>query len=193
MKELFRIIIPGYPDKVLIAKSRAKVYFVNKPNLRGKRKLPKKYKDRKKYAWSDEGKLLNLQTGDKVVANSKSAGTMRYWVVNLQDIWNGKMAAQSRAQKVNILKDILRPSIQAAPILEEYPLGLCIKLFNTQFNVDASNKGSVYTKVIEDLLVTEGKIVDDGPSYINDTGRIILTIVDKPEDIRMEIIIFKSI
>ena len=103
---------------------------------------------------------------------------------------------------VDKLKDILRPYIeQLNPIPESmFPIGIEIVIFDTEFPVDASNKGVIYTKVIEDLLVNTNKdkptnkkiIPDDSVKYINDSGRIKCVNVSSELEKRMEIRIFKS-
>lgn len=186
------IIISNYPDKVIVSRQRRPVYFVNNPTKKGKREIPKKYKiDR--YFFNREGYLTDRQTNERVIANTRSVGTPRYWVVNFQDIWSGVVAAQLRAALANKIKDILRPYITAVVPIEGselYPLRLEIELHNSTFTVDASNKGVIYTKIIEDLLVTEGKIPDDSPEYINDTGRI--KLINSTDTPKMIIKIYKS-
>lgn len=184
------ITIPDYPDSIQMAKARRPVYYTKK----GKRKIPKRYLNKEKYGFNVAGQVINLATGERVIANSKTAGTERRWVVNFQEIWNGNTSGAARAAKVNKLKDILRPYIQQLkPIRpDQYPIGMAIKLYNTEFKVDASNKGVIYIKVIEDLM-TELKIIeDDGPGYINDTGRILLIKVNSEKERKMKVIIFKS-
>jgi len=171
-----QIVIDNYPDRIVVSNKRRPVYFVNKKGLRGKTEIPKKYKVNR-YFFDKAGYLVDRDTNKKVIANTKSVGTEKYWVVNFQDIWSGAIAAQSRASKANKLKDKLRPHIRLIePIVGQYPLRMEIELYNTEFRIDASNKGVIYTKIIEDLLVAEGKIPDDSPEYINDTGRIKLFI-----------------
>lgn len=185
------IEIPDYPDKILISKARRPVYYVQKgKGLRGKEEIPKSYKT-EAYTFKD-GFLVKKATQDKVLANPRTAGTARYWVVNFQEIWNGRVSGAGRAAKIEKIKEALRPYISKVIPIAHYPVRIEIELCNTQFNIDASNKGVIYTKVIEDLLVSEGKLVDDSPAYVNDTGRIKLTIVQTEAERKMIVRIYKS-
>ena len=58
--------------------------------------------------------------------------------------------------------------------------------------VDCSNKGVIYTKILEDLLVEYGVLPDDKSEYINDTGRCKWIKVTNEDDIRMVIRVSKS-
>lgn len=188
-----KIVVPDYPDRILISKRRRAVYYVSKRSgLRGNQLLPKRYANKVKYGYNDKGVLVELKAGTPILSNPRTAGKERYWVVNFQEIWNGATSRQSRAGRINTLKDILRPFIQKVQPVRVYPVGIEIHLYNTEFNIDASNKGVIYTKIIEDLLVTEGKLIDDSAEYVNDTGRIVLHKVKRKEEIRMEINILKS-
>ena len=193
---LREIIIPNYPDKICVSKKRRPVYFISKDSSkkRGKKLIPKKYQNEELYEFNKEGILINKQTNEKVIANSVSAGKPKLWVVNFQEIYNGNVAKQKRACYINVLKDVLRPYIASISALkeEDYPIGLSIELFNDSFRIDASNKGVIYIKVIEDLLVSEKKIIDDNPLYITDSGRIILN-ESNTEDNKMVITLFKKI
>jgi hypothetical protein len=187
-EKVLRVIrIVNYPDRIITSKSRRPRYYKE-----GSVKIPKKYLTDPSYIFDKKGFLINSLTKEKVVSNPRTAFTEKHWVVNFQDIWTGKVARQSRAHKAEILKEVIRPYLKKVKPInsKDYPIGIKIILRNSEFNVDASNKGPVYVKIIEDLLTAEGIIVDDSPQYINDTGRIKLEVTkERPE---MIIIIFKS-
>ena len=58
------------------------------------------------YRWMPDGYLYNISTEERVIKNSKSAGTPRYWAVNFQAIWNQQLKYQARANVTKILKEI---------------------------------------------------------------------------------------
>lgn len=185
--------IPNYPDEIIVTRARRPVYYVSQDSgKKGVKRLPKKYTT-EEYEYDRDGFLIEKKTGKKVVANTRSVGKSRKWVVNFQEIWNGNVARQKRAHYMNFLKDILRPFIQEFRVVDpsSFPLAVEIHLYSYKFNVDASNKGPIYIKIIEDLLVTEGKIPDDSPQYINDTGRIKLHLI-KEGDPKMIIKLYSS-
>jgi len=200
MRQILRqIVIPDYPDKVLISKARRAVYYVKEgSSVRGKTDIPKSYKNRKKYYFDDDGVLRNVKTEAPVLANSRTAGTPRYWVVNFQQIWNGSIAKHGRSSRVDKLKEALEPYVKE--LMEEwgpldnknYPVAMEIFIYDTEFPVDVSNRGVLYTKIIEDLLVTWGILQDDSAQYVNDSGRVkYIKIADK-KDKKMIINILSS-
>lgn len=200
MKQILRqIVIPDYPDKVLISKARRPVYYVSKDaQVKGKTEIPKSFHDRKKYYFDDRGILTERSTGKPKLANPKSAGQPRYWVVNFQQIWNGSIAKHGRSSRVDKLKEALRPYIDKTkpyliPIYEwEYPVAIEIFIYDTEFPVDVSNRGVLYIKVIEDLLVTEGILKDDSAEYVNDSGRVKYIKIEDKKDKKMVINILSS-
>lgn len=195
------IVVQNYPDKVLIAKARRPKYYLSLDSkLTGNRDIPKTFQNPEKYAFDARGILIKKATGEPQLANPQTAGKPRYWVVNFQDIWNGNMAKQDRAMKVDRLKNILRPYIEQVEPITTFPIGIEIVIFDTECPVDISNKGVIYTKIIEDLLVNTNKdkednkhiIPDDSVEYINDSGRTKFVKVTTEEEKRMEIRIFRS-
>lgn len=195
------IVVQNYPDKVLIAKARRPKYYLSLDSkLTGNREIPKTFQNPEKYAFDERGILIKRATGEPQLANPQTAGKPRYWVVNFQDIWNGNMAKQDRAMKVDRLKNILRPYIELLDPITTFPIGIEIVIFDTECPVDISNKGVIYTKVIEDLLVNTNKdkednkhiIPDDSVEYINDSGRTKFVKVNVEAEKKMEIRIFRS-
>lgn len=191
MKELIKkILIPNYPDKILTAKARRPIYYVNEHStVRGRVKIPPSFLNTEKYYFNTKGILISKKTGLPQLANPGTAGKPRYWVVNFQDIWNGNMAKQDRAIKVDKLKNILKPYIETIDNIVDFPIELNLIIHNLDCPVDISNKGVIYTKVIEDLLVELGKIPDDSIEYINCSGS---TKFIKSEESLLEIRIYKS-
>lgn len=192
---LRRIVIPNYPDKVQTAKARRPKYYLSEDSkLTGSRDIPKSFLNPDKFYFDDRGILYNRKTGQPQLANPQTAGKPRFWVVNFQDIWNQNVTKQDRAMKVDKLKAILKPYIEEIePLNNVFPIVIRIDIYDTNMNVDVSNKGVVYTKVIEDLLVSEGKLPDDSAEYIEESGTCRFTKVEKEEDKRMVVSIYKYI
>lgn len=192
-KLLRKITIPDYPDKVMISRARRPIYYVSTDSgVKGKTNIPPSFLSGSKYGFNEKGILINLETQEPKLANPQLAGQPRYWVVNFQDIWNGNMAKQARAIRIDKLKEILKPYIMPVLPIQGFPIELNIIIYDTVCPVDISNRGAVYTKVIEDLLVRCEKIPDDSVQYVNCSGRIKYIRVERVEDKKMEILIFKS-
>lgn len=193
MKPIRVITIPQYPDKVMVAKARRPVLYVKAGSgVRGKSNVPSSFLTSPHYEFNEDGVLMDLRTGMPKLANPKTAGTPRYWVVNFQDIWNQNITKQDRAMKVDKLKDVLRPYVKKMTPIKKFPIEINIILYDISMPVDISNKGVVYTKVIEDLLVSEGKIPDDSVYYVNCSGSCRFVSVNEFGDRKMEIRILKS-
>lgn len=187
------IVVPDYPDRVMTAKARRPIKYVKiGSSIRGNTDIPPSYLKNINYQFNNDGVLIDLRTGNYVLANPRTAGKPRYWVVNFQDIWNQNMTKQDRASKTGMLKDIFRPYIKKIKVIKDFPLEVSIKIFDTECPVDISNKGVIYTKIIEDLLVTEGKIPDDDVTHINCSGRTKYVNITDQKKKRMEITISKS-
>lgn len=189
MKLLRQIIIPDYPDKVLVSKARRPIYYGL--GMKHRNKIPASFLGGNNY-FDELSRLINGKTGEPRLANPKVAGKPRYWVVNFQDIWNGNMAKQARANIIGKLKDIIVPHIVPILPLKSFPIELSIVIYDIVCPVDISNRGAVYTKVIEDLLVSEGKIPDDKIDYINCSGSCRFEFVKDVKDKRMVISLIKS-
>lgn len=67
-----------------------------------------------------------------------------------------------------------------------------MNIYDLSMPVDIDNKGVVYTKVINDLLKELKIIPDDKVEYISCSGTVKFIKVDKEEDIKMVINIYKS-
>ena len=162
---IYEIVIPNYPSKIKLSEKQRPKYY-----MKGKGKeVPKKYRN-DRYTYKDKF-LVDVVTNEKVIANPRLAGTPKMWNVNFQAIWNQQIKYQARAMITNKLKDIFIPYIKKLKPITQFPIQFEIFIFDIDMVVDISNKGVIYTKIIEDLL-TEYKIIpDDKAEFINDTGR----------------------
>ena len=91
MKELFYTVIPNFTNSIIVAnKVRVKPYRKNVKSP----KIPLKYSNLIgiEYFWSTKGYLVDV-FNNTIVSNSNKAGLPRVWVVNFQDLYNGKLNA----------------------------------------------------------------------------------------------------
>lgn len=190
---IHEVEIPNYPDKIKLSEKRRATYH----DYRKKSKLPKKYQT-EQYEW--RGKFLyDKEINQRVVKNSLSVGTPKWWTVNFQDIWVG-MHYLVRSYRMNKLKNIFRRYIEVLEPITEFPIRFEIFLLSPKMPVDVDNKGVIYTKILKDLLVNTNKgelnnhkvIPDDSSKYVNDTGRCKWIEIDENEIPKMIIRIWKS-
>ena len=183
---IYEIVIPNYPSKIKLSEKQRPKYYI-----KGKGKdVPKKYQN-DRYAYQ-KNILTDIVTGEKVIANPRLAGTPKMWSVNFQAIWNQQIKYQSRAMITNKLKDIFAPFIKDLNPIKEFPIQFEIFIFDIDMVVDISNKGVIYTKIIEDLLTEYKVIPDDKAEFINDTGRCKWIKVNTEDEIHMVVRINKS-
>ena len=88
---IHEIEIPAYPSKIMLSKKRNPKYH----EYSKRSALPKKYKT-VQYEWRGRY-LYDTETDERVIKNSRSVGTPRYWSVNFQAIWNQQIKYQARA------------------------------------------------------------------------------------------------
>lgn len=169
------------------------ILYVKEDSLvRGNKNIPRTFLNEEKYYFDERGILYDRKTNLPKIKNSGTAGKPRLWVVNFQDIWNQKVTKQSRAIRVDKVKEAIIPYLKNIEPLTEFPIEVSIILYDIKMPTDISNKGVIYTKVIEDLLTTLEKIPDDNVDFVNCSGRCKFVKVDNIKDKKMEIRIYKS-
>jgi len=152
--------------KVTLSKKRKPIYYNKNPGKLRKTKIPKRYKNN---LTDIEGYILD-EAGNRIMANSRSAGTPKYLSINNQHIYAGNYL--TRVRIVNGLKEFLYPYVVNLPIIRELPVIIDCELFTIPgaANWDIENFGVIYSKVFNDLLVSEGKIPDDSVRFITQPG-----------------------
>jgi aspartyl/asparaginyl beta-hydroxylase (cupin superfamily) len=175
MNNEITITIPGYIRKVLLSKSRNKKFYE-----KGKKKLPKKYQDIKKYGYKaiklpngqSKVRLVLLQTNEPVISNPRSVGTEKWKVINGQSIYNGQVHTFERAKMINAIKDSFRPYLKDIKPITQCPVKITY-IFHDDFLSDArterkdlDNHAFVYGKCFQDLLVDEGILPDDSTEFV---------------------------
>jgi hypothetical protein len=191
-KELIcEIVIPDYPDKVLISnkinpkyyksqtstsrgvKATKKFYEKNtlKKNVLGKEVVISTSRLKPNFKFDEKGYLIDLTTNEKIISNIYKVGKPNYFVINFQPIYNQFIQYEARNNIVLKLSKIFKPYIENINVINEFPISIDKFIISPEMPIDVDNKFALYTKVITDLLVKEGKVPDDKALFINDNGR----------------------
>lgn len=188
-EKLVSITINGYSEYLQLSKARRA-----KPYVRGKCRVPKKYSDESVYGWVTKGRqvvLANLIDGTILTANSKAAGTPKLKKGNGQDIYNGNISRQARANLVRAIHSYFIPYItEVEPItdINVFPITLEILFYvhdKGKNNIDNDNKW-IWRKCIQDTFVELGKIIDDNPHIVSRNEEETILI---PDDMEQQLVI----
>jgi hypothetical protein len=207
LKPLQTLTIPEYKTKVKTSNKRRKKYY-NKYKGKGVSRsyedydgatipLPKTYKkkvDDGIWDWTSNGYLVD-ESGDRVVANPRAAGTPNYESLSGNNFSSGYVQPIVRAKLVTALKDFYRPFVQDqldAFNDEDFPLVVDWECYTTlnRSVFDLSNFWFYY-KYLEDCLHEEedsdGNPVteimpDDSIEYVTAPARPTLYPVEEWED-----------
>ncbi len=161
--------------KLQLSKSRRAVYYTKKDLLKGK--LPKKYllepnKSlvlKEEYKWDHSFRLCTLDN-EPIVKNSKSVGKPRFWVINGQDLYNGKFERIARNVLIQKLHEYFHSLIPNCPnfnlqLKQRYCVEFTWYLLEDKVYPDTSNLW-IYGKIFNDVFVKTLKVVkDDNPKY----------------------------
>lgn len=151
------IIIPEYLRKVKLSERRLTKYY-----QQGK-KAPKaqKYLDRKKYDYkSFAGKLylVDLTTGERVVANPRAAGTPRILTINGQKIYNGEVSKHMRNKVLSDIKESYKPYLDSLDVVTTFPIRFEMEVHDVIREGDSGalwdmdNRAWPYIKAFQDCL-----------------------------------------
>lgn len=148
------IIIPNYLRKVKLSESR-KVKLYSAGNL----PKAKKYQDKSKYDWAivnGKSVLVELSTGNPVIANPKAMGTAKWQTINGQAIYNGQMHTHSRAKIFNELKESFAEYINKMDVITNTPIRIQAEIHDTVYEAgslwDVDNRSWPYIKAFQDCL-----------------------------------------
>lgn len=172
------VTIPQYITHVQLAKARKAKYF--KKGTATAKKRAAKYKH-KMYTWNKQGFLVT-PSGERVVANSKSAGTPRFLKINGQQLYSGNMNAMVRSKVVNEIKDFM-----ATYVKDIEPMSLPIRVESDLYaplaakNWDLDNQW-IYHKCFLDALVNAGVIPDDNVMFVTQAPAFRFFPVEHKED-----------
>lgn len=149
--------IPKYLRKVKLSEARkAKYYEAGKAAPKAKR-----YHDRKRFDYQIHGTrsfLTDLETGEKVIANPRAAGTPRYIAINGQKLYNGEMHKHIRNKVLSEIKQQYAPYINQLDVITEFPLMIEMEVHdiirepssNSLWDLD--NRSWPYIKAFQDCL-----------------------------------------
>lgn len=175
---LAEVIIPDYINSVQLSKERRAKYY-HKGD-----KIPKKY-DNKKFGYIKDKKnhyhLCELITGEKVIANSRTAGTPKIIKINGNHFYAGFPSYMIRDKIVDTIKESLTPYFEDLSefqqisrdagngdiLLSEYPLYIQFNYYDVKKQAqDLDNKRYIYEKCTLDLLQKLAIIPNDNIEYV---------------------------
>lgn len=185
---LRRVLIEDYMEKVVLSKARKAKYY------NAKSELPKKYQsalDKDLAYWGKKGYLCEKDTGDRIIANPRVAGTERAIKINGQRSYSG-INHHLRSKIVREMRSWYKGHLAHVPPIDrkEYPIGVGINFYKPleAGNYDLDNMKYFYLKTLQDSLVDCKIIDDDNVKYINS----LTTEYHESEEKKLEIILYKN-
>jgi hypothetical protein len=202
-----RLEIPQYIREVQVSNARAKKYY----ELGKKHPKAKKYHDKEKYeyrTWPGFGKrkfLVDIATGERVIANARSAGTPRVLKINGQKIYNGEVSKHIRNKVLYDIKSSFAPYIEQLENIEKFPINIELEVHDvireTAGNSlwDMDNRAWPYIKAFQDCLIgnkdkngvfrNKAVLEDDNILYITQPPVPKFIPVEREEDRKLVLII----
>lgn len=156
--------------------------------------------------------LVNIETKERVIANSTQAGKPKRIIIKGQDMYSGVLNEFTRAKIVNELKTDYKNKLEfidgIANVdllfnIEEFPVRIELELIDTIRNHydrtqkgngirwDVNNRAYPYMKTFVDFLVDELVIPDDDRLHVSGEGYD-FTPCDKHEDRKLIFRIYKK-
>jgi hypothetical protein len=152
-----RIEIPLYINKVELSAARQKKYY----ELGKVPPKAKKYANRKLFKhkqWPGFGKrefLVEEETGERVVANPKAAGTPKVTPINGQKIYNGEVSMFTRNKVISAIKESFMPYVDTLKEVN-HPVNIIMEVHDemkTSHQLwDLDNRAMPYIKAFQDCL-----------------------------------------
>lgn len=180
-KELkFELVLEKYPTNAIVSKSKRPKYYSLKSGRGRVNKLPKKM-EKEGYTIDIEGYYLNLN-GERVISNTLTVGKPGTIPINAQVFYVGK-PFQRMAIK-NFVQDYLLEYVDKMEVIN-YPLYIESEVHAIYEHrlPDMNNIGYVWDKILTDVMVSQGKIIDDSPLYITRPGSAPTYVpITNPED-----------
>jgi len=198
------VTIPYYIRKVKLSEARQKKYY----ELGKKHPKAKKYLDKTKYEYQEVkgfGKrrfLVDIETGDRVIANPKAAGTPNYVIINGQKIYNGEVGGPIRNKMMKVIKKSLAPFIAKLDPVTDFPIRINMEIHDVikedgYSYWDVDNRAWPYIKAFQDTLTGDRgnypkKIEDDHNMYITQPPAPLFIPVSDPKDRKLVFTITKE-
>lgn len=200
---MITIEIPEYIRQVKLSQSRKAKY------LEVGKKLAKKYQDKNKYDFRPYGPklyLFNLETGERVIANPKAAGTPRIITINGQKIYNGEIHSHVRNKILSEIKTSFVPYIEKLDPIHASMLPLaCILEIHDVVSTplwDVDNRSYPYVKAFQDVLtgnkdkngIPRNKVIleDDNVLFITQSPAPRFIPVEKESERKLVFILSKE-
>jgi hypothetical protein len=136
--------------------------------------------------------MVDLQTGERVIANPNHVGKPRVQNVNGQDLYSGNISKAARNKLMNVIKDQMRQFAMTCPPLKKYPILMEVEVwdvpideqFSKKQDFDLGNRIFPYNKAFEDVLKGSdcGIITDDSIWYLTGPPAPLFCPIDNTED-----------
>lgn len=165
-----------------------------------KRKLTEKQAEKVKFY------LYDRSMATPIIDNEGAVGTPKYIKIRGQDIYSGNVREFVRGEIIRQIKDSFRPYVQLiSPIGRgEYPLKIVLELHTPIKNINDRGKDPIgqrwdidnhcfpYAKAFPDVLMEEGKIVDDDRLHISQPPHGVFCPVDTEEERKLVFILYQD-
>lgn len=163
----FELVLDNYPLTAISSNSKRPKYYSSLPGRGRVNKLPKKM-EKEGYSIDIEGYYLD-KTMQRVVANTKTVGKPGTIPINAQVFYVGKPFQRMIIK--NFVQEYLDPFVAEMPVID-YPLYMESEVHAMYQHrlPDMNNIGYVWDKILTDVMVKHGKIVDDSPLYLTRPG-----------------------
>ena len=163
----FELVLDNYPLTAISSNSKRPKYYSSTPGRGRVNKLPKKM-EKEGYSIDIEGYYLD-KTMQRVVANTKTVGKPGTIPINAQVFYVGKPFQRMIIK--NFVQEYLDPFVAEMPVID-YPLYMESEVHAMYQHrlPDMNNIGYVWDKILTDVMVKHGKIVDDSPLYLTRPG-----------------------
>ena len=171
----FQVIIPKWESKYEKSKKTMAKYWLWKDRL----KLPKKHLENLASKSRKYGVKLYCvdKSGNRFLKNSKKAGTPNTWTLNGQDLYSAVMHHTVRTKMAKYYHAYFKRFIisqlpSKIPIILGYKFGVSCDIYEIKRGImpDVSNMW-LLEKFFEDALQEAGRIPDDNPDYVIESGR----------------------
>jgi hypothetical protein len=172
---IYQVVIPQFKDRYQFSAKRKIKYY----KWEEKDKLPLKYLK----VCQPTPKVINKIAyvvdvdGNRFIKNTKTAGTPNEWILNTQDLYNAKLDWRKRRAVATFFHNYYTEFINQQLVDNiEIPEGKFLSISCDIYEIkrtpmpDITNLWLI-TKFFEDALVGAGKIPDDSPEYVMESGR----------------------
>ncbi len=182
MKYSYVFEIPRFMEHIKLSEKRRPVYY------KMGNKIPKKYQDIEAYSYDKNGILYNIETGEKVIKNTRTVGKPNMKKINSQSLWSGINPHLRRKIKRDMSHYLLNYINKIPPVrMKQYPIGIEFVLYDIMDGEnDLDNFVYIWFKVVLDVLTAKEMnhkpiIIDDSRKYVRRLG-INFVPIEKHED-----------